>query len=142
VKSLLTSCFCALILVVGCEVDPPIQSNCDKVVVLSKWDYDNGPRDEFWLDTIVLAGNCLKPTYQYGGGCGTSEMHLYDYDDFTDNTLDLPKRMLRFAFKDMDNCEALIKTSVSFDLTPLQKNNASPLRLQIEGWNEILYYYF
>ena len=126
----------------GCDKDPVFESDCDDVLEINKNAYINGPKDDFAFDTLVLSGNCLELTYFYGGGCGTTEMNLYDYDAFIDNTMELPKRKLRFSFKDEDNCEAYIKETISFDLSPLQKNNPSPIRLEIDGWQEIINYYY
>ncbi len=112
------------------------------MLVIDKNGFENGPNDEFDIDTLVLSGNCLELTYFYGGGCGTTKMQLFDYDKFIDNTMNLPKRRLRFSFKDDDNCEAYIKTTESFDLTPLQKGNSSPLRIEINGWDAMLQYHF
>jgi hypothetical protein len=126
----------------GCKSDPAIPSTCDSMLVIDKNGFENGPNDEFDIDTLVLSGNCLELTYFYGGGCGTTKMQLFDYDKFIDNTMNLPKRRLRFSFKDDDNCEAYIKTTESFDLTPLQKGNSSPLRIEINGWDAMLQYHF
>ncbi len=142
-KSLQVILFAILCSVItGCKSDPAIPTNCDSVLMIDKNGYEKGPNDEFDIDTITLSGNCLELTYFYGGGCGKTKMQLFDGEGFIDNTMNLPKRRLRFAFEDDDNCKAYIKTTKSFDLSPLQKGNSSPLTLQIDGWDALLQYHF
>ena len=124
------------------ENGPPIPPRvvCGSSAILDADVFENGPEDDFDLDSVWINSNCLHISYKYGGGCGDTEMDVVGYHE---NSRQLPSSVhTRFSFSDKNSCEAYLTATKSFDLTPYQKKDYPQVILRIEGWNQpILYSY-
>lgn len=90
--------------------------------------------DVFDLLDVQLIDQCLEVYIGYGGGCKTVNMELVSSEAYGES---LPPQLdVRLLFEDDDFCEAYLKRSFYFDLTPLQAVGSDELNLRLEGWNE------
>lgn len=109
----------------------PVNSNCDKVTVVSDSRFENAPRDDFDFVSAEIEGDCLEVAVRYGGGCGGAKFELIGNNVLKES---LPlQRFVVISFDDKDNCEALIIKTLSFDLTPLQVGNTNEVAIRING---------
>ena len=119
----------------------PVNSNCDKVTVVSDSRFENAPRDDFDFVSAEIDGDCLEILVRYGGGCGGATFELIG-----NNIIKEPIPVRRYAvisFEDKDNCEALVMPTISFDLTPFQVKNENEVAIYLDGISRtpILYKY-
>ena len=128
------------LLVVGnssCNEDEPTPE-CGDYAVVSQVRYNSAPDDDFTFDAVTLEGNCLSITIQYGGGCEEVNTELIDEGSINySNTIG---RNIRLSLHDTDNCEALVTTTLKFDLTPLQVEGENQIILNMKDWNGGLVY--
>ncbi|MEN0046066.1 MAG: META domain-containing protein [Bacteroidota bacterium] len=94
--------------------------------------FKNRKSDEFDLVDINVLGTCLEARIVYGGGCGGMKIELVGSGGY-DESLP-PQLSVRLIMDDNDNCEALVRENVYFDLSDLQYEGAEELLLNIEGW--------
>ena len=103
------------LLIAGCDKSdtiPPPVSDCEDQAIVSADLYQNGPADEYFLQSASIDGNCLKMTVRYGGGCEEVLFQLFDADAIMES---LPvQRNIRLSLEDDDHCEALITKDLSF----------------------------
>ena len=95
------------------------------------------PHDDFNFDTAYIIGDCLFFVVGYSGGCETHEFTFGQilvsslYNDYA----------LTHDSKD-DGCEAYIKDTISFDITPLQMTNHAEVGINISIYTtELIRYY-
>jgi hypothetical protein len=113
---------------------------CGDYVFIGKNFYNNGPDDPFSMEDVSLEGDCLTLKVQYGGGCGGATFTLVDKSDIERTSP--PTRYIRLALKDQDNCEALITEDKVYDLSPLQVETDTQIKLVLQNWEgEIVYSY-
>ena len=121
----------------SCEQDASPECGGEYVVINSVR-YADAPDDDFFLTDVSISGNCMNIAFQYSGGCGDIRGELIDADVVeAGNPI---RRDLRFSFRDQDNCEALINSAFKYDLTPLQVEGETQIRLRLEGWSGLLMY--
>jgi len=84
--------------------------------------------------TIVAAkvnGDCLNISYEYSGGCGDHDLELQQHWFFC-GTPPLPPPMLEFKhYAYGDNCKALVKGAISFDLTSLRNPSTNSVQFNL-----------
>ena len=118
-------------------VDPPLPE-CDNSAIVDADLYQNGPADEYFFQSALIDGNCLKMTVRYGGGCEDVVFQLIDSGAIMES---FPiQRNIRLSLEDNDNCEALVTQELSFDLTPLQVEGNSKVILNLQGSQDNLTY--
>ncbi|MEM6723608.1 MAG: hypothetical protein AAF598_06190 [Bacteroidota bacterium] len=103
--------------------------------------FTDAPDDAFEISQASIENDRLDLTILYGGGCSTIAYDLVAPTD-VDETTNPIERVVRLAFFDEDNCEALIELMLSFDITPLQTSTADSLQINLEGWNVPLIYQY
>ena len=84
------------------------------------------PHDEFELDTAYITGDCIFFEVSYSGGCETH--------DFTLGRIAVSSIYNDFALTHDghdDACDAIIRDTVCFDLTPLQLTDQTDIELHI-----------
>ena len=120
-------------------IEPPLPE-CDTQVIVDADLYQNGPADEFYFQSAVIDGNCLKMVVRYGGGCEDVIFQLIDADAIMES---LPiQRNIRLSLEDNDFCEALVTQELNYDLTPLQVEGYSKIILNLQGSPESLTYQY
>ncbi len=90
--------------------------------------------DIYDLDTAWVSGNCLHITVMYSGGCGETDFQLY-YNNRIMKSYP-PQTNLFLSFTDNDPCRAVVKDTLSFDLSPFEAMaRAGGVYLNISGHN-------
>ena len=116
------------------------QSDCDQKIIINNSLYKNSPNDIFEFINVEIENNCIIILIEYGGGCGEVEFKLIDSEIVAKSNP--PQRDIRLSFKDDDDCEALIRKEITFDLTPIQIVGTNKVYLNILNWDKgILYTY-
>ena len=109
------------------------QNNCEQKVIIEPELYNSAPNDDFKFRDIEIAGDCLKVTIEYGGGCGNVDVKLIDAGVVMESNP--VQRNVRVSFKDDDFCKALIVKEFSFDLTSIRVVGDHRVSLNISNWN-------
>ena len=111
--------------------ESPIETDCDKVSEVNDRRFQNAPRDEFDFVSAEIIDDCLAINVRYGGGCGGAEFELIGSTTFG---LSLPpQRSVVISFDDNDDCEAIVDTTISFDLRPLRIENTHEVGIILDG---------
>ena len=123
-------------IVAGCEggiaarITGLRQAGCGPIVDLGM-DYNNivVPADDFDIVSAEMIDDCLKLVVSYSGGCGIHEFLLYAEPL---PAFDVYQGLLSLAhYGHGDACKALVRDTVSFDLTSLQQSSANHSRLSL-----------
>ncbi len=133
----------ALILILGatnCDSVNSNQSECDKKIFVDDNLFSNAPNDSFDFINVEIIQNCLKLTIEYGGGCGDIELKLISSEMVMESNP--PQINIRLSLKDEDNCKAIIRKEILFDLTPINKLVNDRVILNIDNWDESILYSF
>ena len=107
--------------------------------------YEEAP-DDFEFVNVDMVDDCLKIVVSYSGGCEIHEFLLYAepipaFDE-------IQGRLFLSHYGHGDACKALIRDTVCFDLTPLQRKSANHSRLSLtksgDGDRAVIYidYYY
>jgi hypothetical protein len=128
-----------MVFLFACKAKTPTTdpTSCDIPIVISQDIYDNGPDDNYTLDTIYIQDNCL--TAVYWGGCDDYAMNLVA--TYSKSLPPIATYDVRLSFSDNSICEALRKNTISFDLSPLHENNNHTIQLHVKNSNSLLYTY-
>ena len=131
----------ALLSFAACNEKEPTSAQCDRALIVSDTNYKNAKDEsDFRIKDVSIAGNCMKITYSYGGGCGKIETELVASENHINNTMELPTRKLKLSIDDKDNCEALITTTEEFDISALQNSNGSNTTIELYKWDSLIQY--
>lgn len=129
------------ILFANCEGN---QEDCDvndassSKIIISNSCYSDVSNDDFQFENVEIDGDSIRVTIRYGGGCGDIDVKLFDADVIMES---FPiQRNIRIFFKDNDLCKALITTTVSFDLSPIQVSGNDKIILNLSDWGTSLLY--
>jgi len=106
----------------------PVENNSSR--------FKNKKSDEFDLIDINVLGTCLEARIGYGGGCGGMKIELVGGGDYAESLP--PQLSVRLIMDDDDNCEALVRENVYFDLSALQYDDYEELLLNVEGWENAM----
>ncbi|MCY0993448.1 hypothetical protein OV203_40295 [Nannocystis sp. ILAH1] len=100
---------------------------------------DLGEGDMFAIDAAKVVGDDLVLDVGYSGGCTMHDFTLC----FAGIVLDTDILLVRVHHDAMgDACEAFITEQRIVDLTPLQQLMPSPVKLELDGWPELLQYVY
>ena len=102
--------------------------------------YENAPDDPYVLDTAFVSGDCLNTIVTYGGGCGNARFSLH-FDGAIMESFP-PQARIKLAFRDEDNCKALIREEHEFDLSLFKDTGSggNAIILRLEGYDGELIY--
>jgi hypothetical protein len=124
-------------------------AGCSPIILLQRVDntpaYSSLVADPFSILNVKIENDCLKITLSYSGGCEIHEF-IMAYNELPhfgiySGTLTLSHN----AHGDM--CEALITKTISYDLSPLQKDESNMVRLKLvksgdQDYQLIIDYYY
>ncbi|MCY1063825.1 hypothetical protein OV090_03575 [Nannocystis sp. RBIL2] len=100
---------------------------------------DLGAGDMFAIDAAKVVGDDLVLDVGYCGGCTMHDFTLC----FAGIVLDTDILLVRVHHDAMgDACEAFITEQRVVDLTPLQQLMPSPVKLELDGWPDLLQYVY
>ena len=122
------------------------ETNCTPLT-MGTYDDDYLPADEVGINSTTIEGDCLFISITHSGGC---EDHIYELVEMPIfcGTPPIPPTMLQLRHdSNNDQCEALITSTISFDLSSLQieGDNSIDISLTINGdnnYNESLTYLY
>jgi len=116
----------------------PVDSDCQSTII-DPDQFNNPWNDDFTFTDVQIANGFIKPEIQYGGGCGDIHYEMVSNGGYSKTVP--PQIDLRLSFKDEDDCEALITTTLCFDLQVLQVNpDGSTIQINLAGWDTPLMY--
>lgn len=132
-------------LILGCDKndDNTIQcsdsGNCDKCVIINRDLYNQTNTDNYTIQTIKVNQDCLEIEFASSGCDGNSwEIDLVDSGGIAETAV--PQRDLKLKLINIEECEAFITKTISFDLEPLQSNNYDAINLKIEEFSSLIRY--
>ena len=139
-KLKITSLFLFVVMLLSCNNDNNFgrELTNSNTVIINDNLFANVFDNELEIRLANITQNNLNITIDYGGGCG----EIF-YDLVTDNAYEEsnpPRKILKLAFEDNDNCEALIELNLSFDLSPLKISDSNRIIIILEGWSSQLEY--
>ena len=106
---------------------------CEPVIIDAR-QYFSAPEDDFEFINVELSGHNLWIEIGFGGGCGPDpELKLIAEDG------DCHDINLKLSLSDEDPCEAYLTQSFCFDLTPFGTCDGEPIRLNLKGYETIIY---
>lgn len=103
-----------IVLAMSCKEDLPV-GDCDHSVKINSRLFKKAKTDRLTVDSLSIENDCLTVYYNYGGGCDDVDLELIEGGELIEGNI-----VLLAQFDDDDNCEALIFTSESFNLSPLK----------------------
>lgn len=89
--------------------------------------------DDFEIDQVEMVYDCLKLAVSYSGGCEIHEFLLYVEPLPAFDEIHAALSLAHYGHGDV--CSKIIRDTVSFDLTPLQRNSANYSRLSLSKSN-------
>lgn len=123
----------------ACKQDQPHPEGCEEAL-LNTNRYANDESDDFQFHRVELNGDCLEIEVSYGGGCGEVDFDLV-FSRAVGFSLP-PYTTARLILDDDDNCEALLRETFQFDLTPARELGADAIRINLQDWDEEVLYEF
>ncbi|MGB0883891.1 MAG: hypothetical protein ACPG4W_03965 [Flavobacteriales bacterium] len=119
----------------------PTPSPCDKVVLVSSVSYENSPDALIHIDTLEIDGNCLSITYNSSGCDGQSWLvELIDSESVMESFP--PQRHVRLSLYNPELCLAQFSKTETFDISELQVEGSSSVKLIFTNTDdEFLYSY-
>lgn len=83
-------------------------SNCDFTALISASEYANAPSDQVTINSVTIAGNCLKINFGASGCDGdTWILKLIDSENVFESNP--PQRNLRLSLRNEEACQTLTK---------------------------------
>lgn len=128
-----------LTVIMACEDDPAVPSDCGERVVISASGYDSAHQD----GTIISAsieGDCLLIEFGASGcSAGNWLIALYDANAIMES---LPvQRNLIFSLKNEQACQAYFEQEITFDISPLQLPEYNEILLNLDEYGQLSYKY-
>jgi len=129
-------------LIISCDKndDNPIEcsslGNCDRCVIINRDLYNQTNTNNFTIQTIKVNQDCLEIEFGSSGCDGNSwVIDLVDLGAISETAV--PQRDLKLKLINIEECEAFITKTISFNLEPLQLNNYEAINLKIAEFNKI-----
>lgn len=113
---------------------------CPKQVVISEAEYKNAPADDLIILRASLSENCLSIEFTASGCDGSAwEINLIDANVVMES---YPvQRNIRLSLRNLEECDAVISKTVSFDISPLQLDYDEILLNLTNSDDQLLYKY-
>ncbi|MEM0940012.1 MAG: hypothetical protein AAF600_07015 [Bacteroidota bacterium] len=117
--------------------DDQTEVSCGPYAITSE-DYENIQSDPFSISSSEIIDNCLSIEIITGGCDGESwTAQLYKSEA---ETFSLPPQLfMKLVLNDDEYCEAAIKKTFQFDLTPIIDQREQFI-IRLEGWDQLLEY--
>src|SRR5690606_22101069 len=119
----------------------PVIPNCDKNAVVDEMDLDQISTVYYGITAVVLNGPCLEVTIG-ATGCNPNnwDMNLFVVPSIA--TVYLPLFNAKVVLINNELCMAVFQTTVSFDLTALQRSGTNRIQLDIVVLNTPIIYQY
>lgn len=120
---------------IACE--PSIK--CDKCILIDRDLYLQTNTDGYTITNIQIDQDCLEIEFASSGCDGSSwEIDLVDLGAISETAV--PQRDLKLKLINLEDCEAYITKTISFDLKPLRLLNSEAVNLKITNYNNLIRY--
>ena len=112
---------------------------CDESVQIIPEGFYSSEPIEHTVNGITIEEDCLNATIG-GSGCDGSTwvIELIDSGDIAESFP--PRRSLKFRFINDEECDAVVETDVSFDITELRLEDGNEILLKVQGFDQRLSY--
>lgn len=122
-----------------CEEDDIVNDTCGNITIVDASLFDTANSEGLSIINAAIEDDCLNLDVGAGGCDGSTwEFYLIDSEVVTKSIP--PQRVLKIDFKDLEDCEAYIRTSISFDLRPLRIGDSGDVVLRLVDSNQELKY--
>ena len=112
-------------------------SDCVMTKIIDENTFNELSTENYQLDNIILNDNCMEITLTSTGCDGkTWELNLYGLET---TTIEKP---VKLELINEETCLAIVKKTISFNLTPLRVEGQNEVLINIEGWNEPIIYQY
>ena len=132
-------------LIVSCDknddnsIECSDSGDCDKCIIINRDLYNETSTNNYTIQTIKVSQDCLEIEYASSGCDGNSwEIDLVDLGAISETAI--PQRDLKLKLINIEDCEAFITRTISFNLEPLQLNNYDAINLKIADFNDLIRY--
>jgi hypothetical protein len=137
-KQLFILVFFALLTASCCPKEEPL-SDC-LGVHFNDGLYEQGPEDSSTkLESYEIDGNCLVLDLTYSGGCAE---HTIDLAATGWQKTDPPAVEAKIVHENLDPCDALLRETISFDLSDLQYADNPELIIKLKGFDGLIIHNF
>jgi len=134
-----------IILIISCDKndDNPVEcsesGNCDKCIIINNDLYNLTNTDNYTIQNITVNQDCLEIKFGSSGCDGNSwEIDLVDLGGISETAV--PQRDLKLRLINIEECEAFITRTISFNLEPLQLDNYEAINLKIADYDVLIRY--
>ncbi|EHQ02139.1 hypothetical protein [Gillisia limnaea] len=134
-----------IFLIISCDKndDNPVEcsesGNCDKCIIINSDLYNLTNTDNYTIQNITVNQDCLEIEFGSSGCDGNSwEIDLVDLGGISETAV--PQRDLKLRLINIEECEAFITRTISFNLEPLQLGNYEAINLKIADYNGLIRY--
>ncbi len=134
-----------IFLIISCDKndDNPVKcsesGNCDKCIIINNDLYNLTNTDNYTIQNITVNQDCLEIEFGSSGCDGNSwEIDLVDLDGISETAV--PQRDLKLRLINIEECEAFITRTISFNLEPLQLDNYEAINLKIADYDVLIRY--
>lgn len=126
-------------LLFSCEREEEI--TCTALPIIDQQRYQDSSSDHYSFSSVAITGDCLTFNLQASGCSGEQwEVALLDAGILA-STPEI-HRFLKVELQNSEDCEALLESSYSFNLSGLQVKGESELVLDLEGLQQELTYHY
>ncbi|MBP2834126.1 hypothetical protein J8281_18155 [Aquimarina sp. U1-2] len=130
---------CIAFTISGCNSDDDTNTSiCDQQTIVSAEQYENAPKDQLFINSVAIIGDCLSINFSSSGCDGNSwEVNLIDSEIVA---LSLPpQRNLRLSLKNDEACEAFITKERTFDIRNLRVSGDQVV-LSVDDFEDLILY--
>jgi hypothetical protein len=118
----------------------PVDSDCQSAII-DTWLFNNPWTDDFTFENVQVSGDKILTEIKYGGGCGIIQYEMVS--EGLDLESDPPKIILLLSFKDEDDCEALVTTTLCSELRIFQSDSyRGPVQINLVDWDDTINYFY
>jgi hypothetical protein len=132
-------------LIASCDKndDNPVEckesGNCDKCIIINSNLYNQTNTNNYTIQNISVNQDCLEIEFGSSGCDGNSwKIDLVDLGAISETAI--PQRDLKLKLTNLEECEAFITKTISFNLEPLQLSNYEAINLKITDYNGLISY--
>jgi hypothetical protein len=116
-------------------------------VIIDDSYYQDAPKDPVTINKVQLFKNIIYFNISYSGGCSNHEFQLITSSFMESDPVQVD---VLLSHEDNDDpCDMWITENLGFDLLPLKKSwqylyqeKSGKIILNIQGWNDLIYYEF
>ena len=112
---------------------------CEPEIIVSEEAFNNAPNSGHSINELQLEGDCLTIDFS-ASGCGgdTWEIKLVA-SPIVIETFPI-QQFIRLSLKNEEVCRAVIRKSVTFDISKLKETSPEPSFINFVGYNDKVFY--